>query len=522
MLPERYTRGVVGLALVALLLAGAPGCNGSGSSSLDDVVRGNTSAPPPPIPNAVSGGLVPRGGSLANDPTAQRREPSAAERTANAEARRRTAEAMWVRAESLDATRPGAAADVFQAIADEYPDTPRAAEARYREGRGRFRSGDWVDAYRALKSYMDVAPANPHLAEVEEMIYRSGASYLRTNHGIGSIFRSDDPGIEALRYVPEAFPAGSFSDDALLALADWYLKDEEDPTNAALHYKEILLRYPDSEWAYRAFLGLGDAYMAMDQGTVWHGGFVDIDPREPPPGGEKGLIFGGEVRSAVEAALEVYDEYVRRMEGNPSRCAEYGDELAYGRARQAEARQRIASKELMKGDVYRGRGRPEAARAYYESAARFETVPAGRDARARLAALGPPAPGGASPRPTAPATAPVVPPPAQPAPGVPPPGAPPPYVPPPNAPPPYVPPPSVPPPPPTPPPRSQPSPSTPPTPLPPVPPPPTPPRTRTSVPSGVPVAAPTPPPPPPQGGARSPGSLPPPVVSPGPRSAPPP
>ena len=64
---------------------------------------------------------------------------------------------------------PGAAADVFEDIADDYPETPNAAEARYREGRARVRAGDWVDAYRALKSYMDVAPVNPHLAEVEEL-----------------------------------------------------------------------------------------------------------------------------------------------------------------------------------------------------------------------------------------------------------------------------------------------------------------------------------------------------------------
>lgn len=370
------------LLLCALLLAG---CAGARSTVGDVPLEGLNSLATPSvvIPNAPAGDNLQRGAVRApGSKTPLTREQA----TRIVEQRRCAAESIWKRAESLEAKNPGAAAELYESIFKSYPDYEMAAEARFREGRARTRIRDCDDAAAALKDYMRIAPVNPHLAEVEELLYESGKCGLASNTGFLSIFQSDDASLDALKFLAAAFPTGEYADDALLLLGDYY-KADEDYATAALTYKELLVRYPDSEWSFKARLKLADTYLARDQGDDYDAGFLVLDPRELVPAEQAKMT--APIDSAVGMALEQYEIYLERMEADPGRMGEYACDVAYARKMRDQCRERIAAKDLFRGDWYRSRGCAEGAAGFYREAQRWTGTCAASTATARLAALGP-------------------------------------------------------------------------------------------------------------------------------------
>jgi outer membrane protein assembly factor BamD (BamD/ComL family) len=345
------------------------------------------------MPNAVAGGNRDRNALLPGSRPRTAAALSEAEATARQAARHREAEALWARGTSLDATRPEDAADAYRDLADDYPDSGRAAEARFRQGMALYRAREYSDAVTALRQYMEIAPTNPHLAEVEEAIYRAGRAYLSGIRGPFAFLRSKEAGYEALEYVPQGFPNGAYADDALFALGDAYLADE-DYVNAVVRYRELLIKYPDSEWTFRARLGLAEAYLARDQGGPYHAGFVDVDPREEKPK-EGGPPSSAPVKSAVAMALEQYEAFLERIALDPARRREYASEVAYAERRRQMCREMLASKDLSIAEWYAGRGDAQGAQTYYRQAASWTGTPSGATAAARLR-------GGASAPPAAP------------------------------------------------------------------------------------------------------------------------
>lgn len=295
------------------------------------------------------------------------------------------AKALWDRAERIEKQDPEKAADLFEDVFDDYPEYEKAAEAKFRQGRALFGAREYEDASAALQLYMRIVPVNPHLAEVEEIIFESGKRSIAGNTGILSIFRSDGAGLNALKYVAQTFTASEYADDALMLLGDYYRADE-DYTTAALHYRELLLCFPDSEWSFKARLRLGDTYLDRDQGNSYSAGFVAIDPRERIPAEQAMMV--GPVRSAVGLALAEYETFLERMDADPARKAEYAREVAYARQKRSECRERLAAKDLDRGNWYSGRGDHSAAVSYWREAARWDDTNAGRTAAARLAAAG--------------------------------------------------------------------------------------------------------------------------------------
>jgi TolA-binding protein len=338
------------------------------------------------IPNAPAGDTERRG---IVDPA--RREEQKAPLTpqqsaAIAKQRREQATALWDRAVQTENRNPKSAAKAFRKIVDDYPDYERAAEAKFREGRAWYAAYEDNDAVEALQVYMRIAPVNPHLAEVEKLIYDSAKRGLTRKRGLLAVFKSDDIPLAALDFVARTFPAGAYADDALMTLGDYYLYDTDYAT-AALHYKELLLRYPDSEWSFKARLRLGDTYFARDQGDPYSAGFVDIDPREGLPA-EQAKMFGA-VLSAMDLARVQYETYLERMEADPARLAEYREDVAYARRRLQESRERLAAKDLDRGDWYAARGERSGAISYWRQATRWPDTRAGAAALGRLSSVGP-------------------------------------------------------------------------------------------------------------------------------------
>ncbi len=378
--PPRPLPTVAASLLAVSLVASSLACGGcasgvsrirdAGDSALDTLSRlgGSKDTGNPFIPNQVAGGDP-------NDPGLRgRRGGTTDERLSREEVnkliaeRRRQGDALW---QSANRERnPSDAAVRFNDFAAGVPEHPRAAEAKYRQGRRHFDAGEYDAAFESLKTYMRIAPVNPHLKEVEELIYHSGIRHLQGARSgfLGGAFKNDDSGIEALNYIPTHFPAGDRADDALLALARYYQK-KRDYDASVLRYKELLVRYPNSEWSFLARIGLGDVYLARDNGEPYHAGYVDRDPREKVR--KEMAKRAGHVKSAGELALEQYEFFLRRIERDPGRKAEYAKHVAYVTKRVREVRTALAAKDRRIAAWYASHGQPQAARLYEQSARRW-------------------------------------------------------------------------------------------------------------------------------------------------------
>jgi outer membrane protein assembly factor BamD (BamD/ComL family) len=344
------------VAAVAGALAGCTG-SGSGDSSWIAGDRGTGSVPIPSDTRRAGREGIRR--VTATPPETEAQVAARRQRSVDA------AEGLWNRAAALETSNPGTAAGLYRELAENHPESPRAAEAKFREGRARYRAHQYQEAIDAFQRYMEVAPTNPNLAEVEELVFRSGVEYLATLHGFRAIFNTKEAGYEALQYVAETFPNGAYADDALIALGDAHRteNDKEGWVRSVLAFKLLLLRYPDSPLATRARLGLATTYLTRDQGTRYNGGFTDLDPRESLPSDMEQAALMGRVVSGPELALAEYEAILADGRATPA-------ERAVAERGIVTARERLAQKDLRTANWYAGRS-PAAADTYRRSAAEW-------------------------------------------------------------------------------------------------------------------------------------------------------
>ncbi len=368
----------------AAVLTGVLGLSACAGTTVPDelgFLKSGVSGGKPPrqvvLPNQVAGGdrsgdLLP--GQREEDVPALTDEQIAAINTE----RRQASESLWARAtQSQNAKQSG---DLYEELADDYPDSPRAAEARFQQAKQRFQQGEYSPAIQALAIYMEVAPVNPHLAEVEELLFLSATRLLEEDRGLAELFTTDEEPLQALVFLSTSFQAGEYADDALWRLGQYYqAEDDESLADAVRYYKELLAEYPDSEWTFLARIALGDTYVMRDQGGPYHAGFVDIDHRETFPNDEARLM-GGPVKSSLLLALEQYEAFLARIARDPGRRAEYATQVTYAERKRAEVRESLASKELGIANWYAARGDTQAAQTYYKYAARFDGTPSGNRA----------------------------------------------------------------------------------------------------------------------------------------------
>jgi TolA-binding protein len=398
-------------ALLAALALALVACRSVEGPKFPKFLQGNANAKPLHLPGQYLGS-----GDRPASATAQEAPAPMDAQTLSrvAAERRQQADALWARAQA--ATSEDDKADLYDDVADDFPEYPNAAEARYRAGLHRYRAGDWTAAYESFKKYLEIAPVNPHLADLEAMIYRAGLAYIGQDHGILNIFHQPDTGLEMLRYVSVTFPAGSYADDALITLGRYYQHEVKEQDRAMLYFKELLQRYPDSEWSFEARRALAETYASRDQGRPYHAGFVDRDPREKVPDDPKAKAHAGPVKGALELALEQYDRYLERIRLDPGRQQEYARQVAQVQAERNRLREALAEKDDRVAAWYASQGQPRAAEVYRRSAARWRSGQTGTELPADTASASAPT-GAPSPRPTpAPATATTIPTPTTPTP----------------------------------------------------------------------------------------------------------
>ncbi len=362
------------VSLVALVVGGALAACQGGASGARDLFSGNPDPGRPyQSPDAVSGGTRGGGRPAAPDPVAMKSEEDAAAAKARAEAeaakaaQARAADALWAKAEAE--RDPEDAGDDYRKLATDHKDSPRAEEARWRSAVKYFEAAEWSQCLAALDAYTKDFPVNPHLADAERMTYDAALKHYEAAHaGLGKIFKSDQAAFDALASIVDRFPQGQYPDDALLTLGELYRR-KEDYAVAALQYRNLLIRYPDSEWSFQARLRLGDVYLARDQGSPYHAGYVDLDPREPT---NPAASASRPVRSCVEAALAEYEAFLERIAADPARRAEYASDVAYAQERVADCRRRLAEKDRAIAGFYGARGQAAAADAYQRFAGNVE------------------------------------------------------------------------------------------------------------------------------------------------------
>lgn len=359
-----------------LLRHAAPGlclvlaaCQSEGGDALSDLA--NLGAKSPPIHNQVAGGD-------ASDPALRghtdRNLPppvlDKAEVAALQAERRRIAESLWARANQERIADEQA--DLYADLAEDYPDSVHAAESRFREGEAAFRAGDYSRAFTALRTYMQIAPVNPYQASVERMVFEGGRRMLEEpGGGLLDVFRSDDTALSMLQFVAQNFPAGNYPDDALWVLGR-HFQGEGEHESAMLSFKEILIRYPHSEWTHMTRLALGDTYLERDGGEAYEAGFVDRDPRVALPSPEM-APRAGPVKSALVMGLDQFETFLENVRAEPRLHAEYASHVAYAETRTRQIRAGLAAKDERTARYYRDRGSMQAAQLHARSAARWRS-----------------------------------------------------------------------------------------------------------------------------------------------------
>jgi hypothetical protein len=204
-----------------------------------------------------------------------------------------------------------------------------------------------------------------------------GKRWLASIRGLAGIFKDEEQGYAMLQWVADTFPNGTHADDALFTLAESLRRkgDKDALVQSVQHYRALLLRYPRCDVAAEAHLGLAATYEARDQGAAYHGGYVDVDPREPIPDDPVQLANAGPVISALEMAAYEYQGVFELLEQCPSLVSESQRSRAATGLRRVQ--ERIASKEERIGASYGGR-----------SSARGQPYYRAADARRRAAAEG--------------------------------------------------------------------------------------------------------------------------------------
>ena len=124
--------------LGAGLLGACRGTSGPDFGGADSMFTGNDTLQ---LPGQYAGtGGVPGGTGVQDAPA----PPTEAEQRSIQARRLSAVQSLWQRAEAQQGS-PGKAG-LYKALADEYPDFPDAAEARYRQGRNEYLSRNYMDS----------------------------------------------------------------------------------------------------------------------------------------------------------------------------------------------------------------------------------------------------------------------------------------------------------------------------------------------------------------------------------------
>ncbi len=232
----------------------------------------------------------------------------------------------------------------------------RSEEAMYLDAEANFRAEKYEAAYKAYVDFLEAFPLTTRRLEVGDRLHQIGVAYItgRVEKQYLAVSVGDRAlGRDILEMVVRDYEFEAFADDALFHLAEDSLRKGL-PDEAAEELRDLIFRYPQSEWVPIAEFKLVESFLAMSKGYVY-----DV--------------------SAIRAAERQLAKYlVRYPEGDRAKEAE---ELL------ADIREKLAQRELGTAEFYSGE--PESARVYLVALLReFPDTDAAATAREMLRDMG--------------------------------------------------------------------------------------------------------------------------------------
>jgi outer membrane protein assembly factor BamD len=165
--------------------------------------------------------------------------------------------------EELDASDYAEAAELFQQLKDQYPQSRYAVLAELRLGDAYFLNGKYIEAYGAYDAFSDRHPTND---AVPYALYQKGMCWFQRMNGID---RDQSPTIQAINdfaYLVEVYPDSRYSTMAHARIAESmnslaghefyigeYYFNRKDYAAAMRRFRGLIRAYPDSGYHPRAF-----------------------------------------------------------------------------------------------------------------------------------------------------------------------------------------------------------------------------------------------------------------------------
>lgn len=260
--------------------------------------------------------------------------------------------------DAFDNGNPEGAAILADEIrADEQADKQERAEAAWLAAEAHFALGEHREAFINYRYILENAPWHEHIGEIEQRLMAIGEAFLNDPRYGGTFFSDRGRGVEAYETLQAHFRRSPRADDALLAVADYFARDDvADYIEAALTYERLVEEYPDSEWIEKAVYQIGHVRLLAAQGAKY-----DRDDM-----------------------LRARASLARSLQEHPK-----GVFAERARADLDAIDEELARSEVLVADFYRSRGKERGEIVRLANAAiLYPETEAGREATARLVAQG--------------------------------------------------------------------------------------------------------------------------------------
>ncbi|MFH1478673.1 MAG: outer membrane protein assembly factor BamD [Candidatus Omnitrophota bacterium] len=142
----------------------------------------------------------------------------------------------------------------FKKLLKYYPLSKQAPTAQYYLGRVMQDTGNVYDAFKAYQKVIDLYPHTEFVDEVIERQFNIGLEFFsgRKYNVLGPLkVPAKDKAIEIFKMVFENAPYGKYADISIFNAGISY-KDIEDYQNAIIMFKDLIDKYPNSEYVDKA------------------------------------------------------------------------------------------------------------------------------------------------------------------------------------------------------------------------------------------------------------------------------
>ncbi|MEW6742830.1 MAG: outer membrane protein assembly factor BamD [Planctomycetota bacterium] len=162
------------------------------------------------------------------------------------------------------------AAELAMYVARRFPDSLEMEEARVIAGEAFQAREEWVAAFRQYRFLLDASPRSEYRLKLEPVIFSLALALLREEPGW---FSDRSYAVEVLTYFTIQYSKSDNADDAYRLLGAYHYEREE--YDLALDaYRELYLKYPQSEWRELAEVRVGLCYARLTQGAAYDRGIL--------------------------------------------------------------------------------------------------------------------------------------------------------------------------------------------------------------------------------------------------------